>query len=99
MPHGDRPRADELDVDVAVVHKLQMALLGVVQLLVGHFKLTTGRILRDRFCEKLAKRRGRGHMAVNVNDFVSVVHVASVVCWFLVFGSWVPFNERLETRN
>jgi hypothetical protein len=67
-----------LHVDVSIIHELEMALLGVFQLLVGHFKLAAGSILRHRFREKLAKRRGGGHMTVNVDDFLSVVHNASL---------------------
>ena len=29
VPHSDRPGADELDIDIPVIHKFQMALLGV----------------------------------------------------------------------
>ena len=45
VPHGDRPRADQLDVDIAIVHEFQMALLRVFQLLIGHFQFSAGCIL------------------------------------------------------
>src|SRR5439155_1482612 len=78
VPHGDGSWSDQLDVDVSIIHELEMALLSVFQLLVGHFKLAARSILRHCFREKLAKRRGSGHVTVNVDDFLSVVHIASL---------------------
>jgi hypothetical protein len=54
-----------------------MALLSVFQLFVGHFKLAARSILRHGFREKLAKRRWGSHVTVNVDDFLSIVHIAS----------------------
>jgi hypothetical protein len=77
MPHGDRPRSDELDIDVSFIHEFKMALLGVLQLFVGHLELAARSILGDGFGEKLPKRSWSGHMTVNIDDFVTVVHKTS----------------------
>ena len=68
---------DQLDVDIAVIHEFEMALLGGLQLLIGDFEFATRGILRHDLGEKLAETRGRGHVTVNVDDFISVVHMAS----------------------
>src|SRR5687767_4003356 len=92
MPHGDGAWPDQLDVDISIVHELEMALLGVFQLFVGHLELATRRILRHRFREKLAKRRGRGHVTVNVDNFLSIVHKGS----FYVGVNWLRNITKVE---
>jgi hypothetical protein len=72
-----------------------MALLGVLQLFVGHLELAARSILGDGFGEKLPKRSWSGHMTVNIDDFVTVVHKTS-------FKFLVPSFKFLvdpETRN
>jgi hypothetical protein len=74
MPHRNRPWSDELNVDVSIIHELEMALLGICQLFVRHLKFTAWSILGDGFSEKLAKWRRSGHVTVNVDNFLTVVH-------------------------
>src|SRR5262245_8848629 len=74
VPHRDRARADELNIDISVIHEFQMALLGVFQLLVGHLQFPPGRVLRHGFSEKLTERSRRGHVTVDINNFLTVMH-------------------------
>src|SRR5258706_14580091 len=94
MPHGDGARADQLDVNAAVVHELQMALLRGFELLVGHLQFSVGRVLRNRLREKLAKHGGSCHMAWNVDGDLSVMHNASL----FMCGSFLFVRNRFLFR-
>src|SRR5262249_9023541 len=78
MPHGDGPWTNQLDIDISVIHEFEMALLGILKLFVGHLQFSAWRILRHRLSEKLTKRGGCGHVTVNINDFLTVMHRASL---------------------
>ncbi len=95
MPHGDGARADQLDVNAAVVHELQMALLRDFELLVGHFEFSIGRVLRNRLREKLAKHGRRCHVTVNVDGDLSVMHNASL----FMCGSFLFVRKRFLFRH
>jgi hypothetical protein len=45
IPHSDRTWTDELDVDIPIVHKFEMALLRGRQLLIRNFQFSAGCIL------------------------------------------------------
>jgi hypothetical protein len=48
-------------------------------LLFGHFQFPAWCILRDRFGEELAEWSRCGHVPVNIDDFLTVMHRASLV--------------------
>ncbi|MGZ8521996.1 MAG: hypothetical protein ACXWX7_17810, partial [Candidatus Binatia bacterium] len=63
----------------AVVHEFQMALLRGFKLLVAHVQFSIGRVLRDGLSEKMAEYRGCGHVAVNVDGDLIVMHKYSLL--------------------
>jgi hypothetical protein len=73
VPHGDRPRADELEVDAALVHDLEVALQRGLEPLVGDLQLT-GRVEVDVARDVGAEVGRGGHVAVYVDDFGALEH-------------------------
>src|SRR5215475_10873810 len=100
MPHGDGPWTNQLNIDISVIHEFEMTLLGIFKLFVGHLQFSAWRILRHRLSEKLTKRRGCGHVTVNIYDFLTVMHRASSTFCLWIQGLRIQtFNFLLPTLN
>src|SRR5918996_4278877 len=80
-----------------------MALLGILQLVVGHFELPARSVLGDGFSEELSKWGRGSHMTVNVDDFLTVMHkrLLIVFSWslrlFLGFKSNVIHEDVISS--
>src|ERR1051325_1992826 len=100
VPHRDGPRPDQLNVDLALVHALQVRLLRVFEQLVGDVELSIGCVERYHAAQVAAKVRRRAHVAVDVDDFMVLIHGSSWLMGLpLSYFSRRTFSSGRFSRN
>src|SRR5690242_15146543 len=74
MEHRHRPRRDELHIDIALIEHAQMPLERLLNRWLGHCGAFGGGTQCDEIHRRGAEMRRRRDMAVNVDDFLPLVH-------------------------